>query len=249
VDPVWWILLSGVLMTAVALSGAFLLLLPERAFQRLLLPLVGFAAGALLGGAFFHMIPAAIARSPDDATVFLWVLAGFTLFFALEQFLHWHHCARAEADCRHPLNFLILIGDGVHNFIGGLGVAGVFLFDVRLGIAAWLAAAAHEIPQEMGDFAVLVHGGWSKGKALLFNVLSATTFLVGGLIAWASSARVDVAFLVPFAAGNFIYIAAADLVPEVKRHGDTSGRVLEFFFFVAGAALLWGVRLAFSEAA
>lgn len=154
-----WILLGGVLMSAIALVGSVTLLLRPSTLERLLLPLVAFAAGSLIGGALFHMIPASLAGMPVMAT-FGWVALGFSIFFALEQFLHWHHCHRAFAECRRPLTYLILIGDGIHNFLGGLSIAGVFLVDTRLGIAAWVAAAAHEIPQELGDFGVLIHGGW-----------------------------------------------------------------------------------------
>jgi len=217
-DAFWWILASGTLMTAIALVGSVTLLLDEDTLERLLMPLVSFAAGSLLGGAFFHMLPAALGRSPSDAAVFAWTLAGFVAFFALEQFLHWHHCHRAATGCKQPLTYLILLGDGLHNFLGGMGVAGVFLIDIRLGIAAWLAAAAHEVPQELGDFAVLVHGGWSKTNALLLNLASGATFLIGGVATYLASEHIEVAFLVPFAAGNFIYIGASDLVPEVHRH-------------------------------
>jgi zinc and cadmium transporter len=132
----------------------------------------------------------------------------------------------------------------LHNFLGGLGVAGVFLIDVRLGVAAWLAAVAHEIPQELGDFGVLIHGGWKKGTALLLNLGFGLTFLLGGMVAYVTSAQLDVAFLVPFAAGNFIYIGASDLVPEVNEHRDMRANVLHFGSFVAGIALLWGIRVA-----
>jgi len=243
VDTFWWIFFGGVVMSAIALVGSVTLLLSEAALNRLIMPLVAFAAGSLLGGAFFHMLPAAIQNSPADDTVFLWVLVGFALFFALEQFLHWHHCHRASSDCRKPLTYLILLGDGLHNFLGGLGVAGVFLIDVRLGVAAWLAAAAHEIPQELGDFGVLIHGGWTRGTALLLNLASGLTFLVGGLVAYAASAHIEVKFLVPFAAGNFIYIGASDLVPEVNKHRDIGANLLHFGSFAAGIALLWGIRL------
>lgn len=239
-----WIFLSGLAMSVIALVGSVTLLLREETLRRIVRPLVAFAAGSLLGGAFFHMLPAATAGAEDPAPVFLWAMVGFGVFFALEQFLHWHHCHRASADCKQPLTYLILLGDGLHNFLGGLGVAGVFLIDVRLGIAAWLAAVAHEVPQELGDFGVLVHGGWSRGRALLLNFASALTFLVGALLAWAASARIDVAFLVPFAAGNFVYIAASDLVPEVNKHHDPVANLVHFVSFVAGLALLWGIRVA-----
>jgi zinc and cadmium transporter len=246
-DTFWWILFEGTLMSAIALVGSVTLLLSEAHLDRIIKPLVAFAAGSLLGGAFLHMLPAAIADAEGGGAVFLWTLAGFTVFFALEQFLHWHHCHRASADCKEPLTYLVLVGDGLHNFIGGLGVAGVFLIDFRLGVAAWLAAAAHEVPQELGDFGVLVHGGWDKRKALLLNLCSGLTFLVGGLVAYAASARLNVAFLVPFAAGNFIYIGASDLVPEVNKHRDVRVNILHFSSFVSGIMLLWGIRIVFAE--
>jgi zinc and cadmium transporter len=228
-------------MSAIALVGSVTLLMKESTLERLVLPLVAFAAGSLLGGAFFHMVPAGLQKM-EPTSLFSWLLAGFTVFFALEQFLHWHHCHRASAECKKPLGYLILVGDGLHNLIGGFAVAGTFLIDIRLGITAWLAAAAHEIPQELGDFGVLVHSGWGRRKALLFNALSASTFLVGGLIAYAASFQMDVTFLVPFAAGNFVYIAASDLVPEVNRHHSPLINAVHFIAFVAGIGLLLAVK-------
>jgi zinc and cadmium transporter len=244
-DPVLgWIVASGVLMSAIAMVGSATLFLSERTLQRILLPLVAFAAGSLLGGAFFHMLPVGLDAGMSEVTVYGLVLAGFAVFFGLEQFLHWHHCHRADASCKKPLGYLILIGDGLHNFLGGLAVAGTFLIDIRLGIVTWLAAAAHEVPQELGDFGVLLHGGWEKRRALLYNMLSALTFLAGGLLAYAASFRLDVAFLVPFAAGNFIYIGAADLIPEVKAHAELRANLVHFAAFCVGVALMLAVRLA-----
>lgn len=211
----------------------------EATLQKLLFPLVALAAGSLLGGAFFFMLPAALEEASSSHEIFLWFILGFTTFFALEQFLHWHHGHKPEAECRKPLTYLILIGDGLHNFLGGLAIAGVFLVDIHLGIMAWLAAAAHEIPQEMGDFGVLVYGGWSKKKALIFNFISATTFLVGGLMAYGISQHLNVSFLIPFAAGNFVYIGASDLIPELKHHGDWKKNLLHFVCFLGGLALLF----------
>ena len=188
------------------------------------------------------MIPAGMVKYGGNDSYYLWILLGFLVFFALEQLLHWHHCHRAATSCKQPLTYLILIGDGLHNFIGGLAIAGTFLIDIRLGIMAWLAAAAHEIPQELGDFGVLVHGGWNKGKALLFNVLSALTFLVGGLTSYMVSFKLNVDFLVPFAAGNFLYIGASDLVPEVNKHSDSIANLIHFLSFGAGIALMWAIK-------
>jgi zinc and cadmium transporter len=238
-----WIVTSSLLMSAIALIGSVTLILQESTLQRIILPLVAFSAGSLIGGAFFHMIPAGLTAYGFNNSFFVWILAGFSVFFALEQFLHWHHCHRARATCKKPLTYLILIGDGLHNFIGGLAIAGTFLIDIRLGIMAWLAAAAHEIPQELGDFGVLIHGGWEKGKALLFNVLSALTFLVGGLVAYFAAFAIDVAFLIPFAAGNFLYIGASDLIPEIKEHENLAANIKNFLFFVLGISLMLLIKI------
>ena len=238
-----WIIGSGLLMSAIALVGSVTLVLKETTLQRLLLPLVAFSAGSLIGGAFFHMIPAGIAKSGSTTTFYVWILAGFSAFFVLEQLLHWHHCHRASASCKQPLTYLILIGDGLHNLIGGLAIAGTFITDIRLGIMAWLAAAAHEIPQELGDFGVLIHGGWSKPKALAFNVLSALTFLAGGLLAYLVSFDADISFLIPFAAGNFLYIGASDLVPEVKEHENLRVNLVNFLSFLVGVALMLVIKV------
>ena len=223
--------------------GSVTLVLKPATLDRLLLPLVAFAAGSLVGGAFFHMIPAAVVEIGDMLNVGILVVAGFTVFFLLEQLLHWHHCHRSSSDCKQPLTYLILIGDGLHNFLGGLAIAGTFLIDIRLGITSWLAAAAHEVPQELGDFGVLVHGGWSRRRALIFNVLSGLTFLLGGLVTYALSFQMDVSWLIPFAAGNFLYIGASDLVPEVNKHHDLKANAVHLLAFVLGLALLLFVKM------
>ena len=231
-------------MCAIALVGSVTLILKEETLEAIILPLVAFAAGSLIGGAFFHMIPAGIAQFGNSTVFYVWILAGFSVFFTLEQLLSWRHCHRVGAERKRPLTYLVLIGDGLHNFIGGLAIAGTFIIDIRLGIMAWLAAAAHEIPQELGDFGVLVHGGWEKRKALVFNALSALSFLVGGLLAYALSFNIDISFLIPFAAGNFIYIGASDLVPEVKEHERLDVNILNFLAFISGLALMLIIKVA-----
>ncbi len=214
----------------------------------MILPLVALAAGSLIGGAFFHMIPAALS-SPylDDLWVGIWIALGFTVFFALEQFIHHHHCHRQNANCQKPLAYLILIGDGLHNLLGGLAVAGAFLVDIRLGIATWLAAAAHEIPQELGDFGALVYSGWSKKKALFWNLISGLMFPVGGLITYAVSSHINTDFLIAFAAGNFIYIGASDLVPEVNKARTIFQSIIHFTAFTAGLVFLLAIRFLFKH--
>jgi zinc and cadmium transporter len=239
-----WIVIGGIAMTAIALIGSVTLLVDADRLQRLLLPLVALAAGSLLGGAFFHMLPAVLEAGAEPLHVFIWTAGGFLLFLILEQVLHWHHCRNASASCREPLTYLVLIGDGLHNLLGGAAVAGAFLIDVRVGLMAWLAAAAHEVPQELGDFAVLVHGGWTKSKALLLNALSGATFLVGGLVAYGISFEFDVAPLVAFAAGNFIYIAASDLIPEVNRENHAKRSAVLLLFVIVGVCVLLALRIA-----
>jgi zinc and cadmium transporter len=233
-------------MSTIALAGSLTMVLRPATLQRLLLPMVSVAAGTLLGGAFFHMIPVGAAtRSPLWSGA--WILAGFSVFLGLEEFLHWHHCRRAEADCRKPMTYLILAGDALHNFLGGLGIASTFLVDPRAGMTAWLAAAAHEVPQELGDFGVLVHGGWPRPAALRWNLLSGLTFLVGALLAYAVSFEVDITPLVLFGAGNFIYIGASDLVPEIKAHAQLWQALLMFGCFAVGAGGMLLLAAAFQR--
>lgn len=240
-----WILVGGVMMSAIALIGSVTLLLPEKVFARVVLPLVALAAGSLLGGALFHMLPEAVAVLGNSLAVYGSLALGFVSFLVLEQFLHWHHCHRSNGAHR-PVGYLILIADGLHNFIGGLAVGGAFVLDIRLGIITWLVAAAHEIPQELGDFGLLVHSGWSRRHALIFNVASAVTFLLGGVTAYGLSGSVDVAFLVPFAAGNFIYIAAADLIPQFTADEDTGAKLAHTLSFVIGLGGLFLLALTFA---
>ncbi len=232
-----WIVTGGVLMTAIALVGSITTVLQPAALERLLLPMVSLAAGTLLGGAFLHMLPAGFdALGPLAGGV--WLLGGFTAFLALEQFLHWHHCHRASAACRSPMTYLILLGDALHNFLGGLSIASTFLVDHKVGITAWLAAAAHEIPQELGDFGALVHGGWDRRRALIWNFLSGLTFLLGALIAYGVSFHHEVSGLILFGAGNFIYIGASDLVPEIKANPSVRKALVNFGCFVVGVLLM-----------
>jgi zinc and cadmium transporter len=235
---------SGLAMALIALSGSLTMLMPADLLERLLKPFVAVAAGSLLGGALLHMLPTAIHQMGNDTPVWLWTISGFTLFLLLEQLLDWHH--HHTIDSHHaPVTWLLLFADGLHNLIGGLAVGSAIIVSPELGLVAWVAAAAHEIPQELGDFGVLLHGGWSRGRALLANFVSALTFPVGCAIAWFGSQHLDVAPLVALGAGNFLYIAASDLVPELKGSARAPDAVQNFVAFLLGVALLLGVRLLF----
>ena len=235
--PLVVIIIGGVLMAMIALVGGLTALLPARRQEQLLLPLISLAAGSLLGGSLFHMLPQGIGAM-DPRWVGLWLAAGFWAFLALEQGLHWHHSHRHPSPSSQPVTLLILVGDALHNFIGGLGIASTYLINPAAGLAAWLAAAAHELPQELGDYGVLRHAGWSRQRALRWNVLSALTFPLGGVVAWWCSGVLPLPGLVLFAAGNFLYIAASDLVPEIKARSSLGEALIGFAAFTSGLLLL-----------
>jgi zinc and cadmium transporter len=233
-----FIVASGILMSCIALVGAVAVFIREETLKKALLPMVALSAGSLLGAALFHMIPKTVEQFENSMLGYIWVAVGFAVFFCLEQFLHWHHCHRPTSEHHHAPTYLLLIADGLHNLVGGLTVGAAFMFDFRLGVTTFLAEAAHELPQEIGDFGVLVHGGWSVKKALIYNFLSSSTFMVGALGAYLASAAIDIAYVVPFAAGNFLYIAAVDLVPEVNKHAKLTTSILHFGCFLAGLTML-----------
>ncbi len=234
-----WILSFGFLMSAIALSGGLFALVQESLLKRWLKPIVAFAAGSLWGGAMFHMLPNALTNHENPIQIFVGVTLGFTTVFALDQLLEWHHCHKTGSEHIRPLGPLLLAADALHNFMGGLAIGAIFVTDIHAGIAAWIAAAMHEIPQEIGDFGAIVHSGYTRRQALAFNFLSALTFPLGGAIAWALGSSFDIRFLVAMGCGNFIYIAAADLIPEVKRAERLSETFIRFGFFLLGVGLLY----------
>jgi zinc and cadmium transporter len=247
VSSLAWIVASSLAMSAIAWVGLVTLALNEDQLRRLLLPLVAFAAGSLLGGALLHLLPEAVAAHGAAVETFLPVLAGFALFFLMEQFLAWHHTHSMAAAVKQPVTYLILLADGLHNFIGGLAIGASFLVSTEVGVVTWIAAAAHEVPQELGDFGILIRGGWRKWQALLANFVSAAAILPGALLAFYVSTDVDIALLLSFAAGNFIYIAASDLIPEVKHDRLLRNNLIHFASFVAGILVILVTRLLFER--
>lgn len=205
--------------------------------------MVGFSAGGLIGGAFFHLLPESIECSKSINT-FLFTIIGFVVFFILERYLFWRHCHEGKCEI-HMFTYLNLIGDGIHNFIDGLVMGASFLVDFKIGIATTAAIVLHEIPQELGDFGVLVYGGFSKYKALFYNFLSALTAVIGTVVGYYMSRRVDnmALFLLPFAAGGFIYIASCDLIPELHKQSDLKKANLSMLFFGLGILLMYLAKL------
>lgn len=247
-----YILISVFIVSLVSFVGVLALGLSPRRLQSIMFALVSFAAGAMLGAAFLDLLPEAIEHSPDG--VFSSVLAGIVLFFVLETFLYWYHCHGGKCE-RHshiagdkkqhhrvklPYTYLNLIGDGVHNFMDGVIIAVSYLVSIPLGLVTTLAVVFHEIPQEIGDFGVLVHGGFTRGEALLYNFLSALTAVLGAVLAYFFSTTVQnlTYILIPFAAGGFIYIATVDLLPELHQTQNLKKASLQLFFFLIGIGVI-----------
>ncbi len=237
-----WILLATIVNSLISLVGVFTLALSKERVNRIIFALVGFSAGAMLSGAFFHMIAESIEMLGDTTQIFAFVFVGFIAFFVIERGLHWHHCH--DGNCPRQITYLILVGDGLHNFIDGLVIAASFLVGTSFGIVTTILILGHELPQEIGDFGVLLHGGFGRRKALLYNFFSQTTSIVGGIIGFFFSEAIGISqILLPFAAGGFIYIAASDLVPEFHREGNLKKTAGYFVFFLLGIGFMLGLKL------
>ena len=238
-----WILLATFIDSLVALVGVFALGLREKTLNKIIFVLVGFSAGALLGGGMLHLLAESL-ESLTSFSSFIILIFGFSIFFLMEKFLHWHHCHEG-GDCEiHPYTVLILFGDGIHNFIDGLVIGVSFLVNIGFGIITTLMIISHEIPQELGDFGVLLYGGMKKRKAILYNFISQATCIIGGLVAFFIEPDF-VPFVLPFAAGGFIYISASDLIPELHKEISIRKSMLSFTFFILGITFMALVKILF----
>lgn len=211
---------SVLVVSLVSLVGVFSLSLKEEIIKKYINLFISLAVGALLGDAFIHLIPEAFEKTNNTLVVSLLIIVGILLFFTIEKFLHWHHHGEdKEEDSIHPVGKLVLFTDGFHNLIDGIIIGVSFLISTHVGIATTLAVILHEIPQEIGDFAVLIHSGYSKKMALFLNFISALMSIVGLAVAFIFGAMAEslVLWVIPIAAGGFIYIAVADLIPELHK--------------------------------
>lgn len=239
----FYILISNFIISLVGLIGIFTLTIKEKLLQKILLFLVSLSAGALMGGAFIHLLPEAQEKY-RDGNMFLIVLLSFIFFFLIEKLLHWRHCHKGKCEI-HTFGYMNLFGDSIHNFIDGLVIAATFLTDIKLGIATSLAVILHEIPQEIGDFGVLLYAGFGKKKAIIANFLIALTAVLGGLVGYFLSFSIDrfTTYLLPFTAGGFIYIAASDLMPEIRKETNLKKSLVSFAVFIMGVLLMFLVKL------
>lgn len=251
----WWIILFCLLGGALSVVAASLFLLAPARVRSLALPhFVSFAIGALLGAAFLALLPHAVEGpyGVDFHNIGLAVLGGILLFFLLEKMVLWRHCHSDHCEAHTPQEAyvrgnaqttatVILVGDGLHNFVDGVLIGAAFLTDIHLGIVTSLAVAAHEIPQEVGDFAILLHSGLSRTRALLFNLISSLATVVGGLLAYYSLAGAEevVPYVLAVAASSFIYIAVADLIPGLHRRTQMIVTVQQVLLILAGVLVIY----------
>lgn len=232
------ILLSTIGISLLSLLGILAIPWHRKHWHKLLLHFVSLAAGTMMGGAFFHLLPESVEKLGTD-TPFLLTVASFVLFFVFERFLLWRHCHDEECEV-HSFGYLNLVGDALHNFIDGLLIAAAFLVDTSLGFATVVALTLHEVPQEIGDFAVLLHAGLEKRTAALANLGVALTSVLGGVVGYvlASQSELVAPYLLPIAAGGFLYIAAADLMPQIRKEKNLQKAVLSFAFYLVGLGIM-----------
>jgi len=239
----WFSILSVLAISMASLVGLLLIPMQTLGGRRLFTFLVSFSAGALLGDVFVHLLPELAEDGQFTLQTSLTILATIVGFFVLEKYFHWHHHHGEGKDgehAAHPVTTNILLGDSVHNFIDGLIIAGAYQLDVRLGLATTVAVILHEIPQEIGDFGVLLHGGFTKAKALLYNFVSALSAVLGAVAVFIFGDVTGILpYLVALGAGSFIYIAVADLIPEIHKENEHSvSQLLAFAFGIAVMFLL-----------
>jgi zinc and cadmium transporter len=231
-------------VSLLSLTGIILLSCKEDVFRKYISLFISIAVGALLGDSFIHLIPEAFADIENTNAVGLLIIVGILSFFVLEKFLHWHHHGEDRAESHiHPVGKLILVSDGVHNFLDGVIIAASFTVSPSVGFATTLAVILHEIPQEVGDFAVLLHAGYTKQRALFLNFLSALSALLGAVVFFAIGefAASLTAYFIPLTAGGFIYIAVADLIPELHKVKQMRDSVYQLTAVLGGVGVMAGL--------
>jgi len=244
---VWiYTLISVSIVSLISLVGVFTLSIDRDKLYKYLIYLVSLSAGTLMGDAFIHLIPEAYEDSKSNVSVSLYILSGILVFFVLEKVIHWRHCHEEPCEKHpHPFSYIILFGDSLHNFVDGMVIGASYLVSIPIGIATTIAVVFHEIPQEIGDFASLIYGGFSRRKALFLNFLTALTAVLGALLILAFNFKTDgvEGFLIPFAAGGFIYIAGTDLIPELHKQNGAKKGVFQVLAFLVGIGLMLGILL------
>ncbi|MEK7588543.1 MAG: ZIP family metal transporter [Patescibacteria group bacterium] len=237
---------SVFVVSLLSMVGVFTLSLQTHIIKKYISIFISLAVGALLGDAFIHLIPEAFAESPNTTITALLIISGIFIFFVLEKFLHWHHHEDDTDEHHiHPVGKLVLFSDGIHNFIDGIVIGASFLISIPVGIATTIAVILHEIPQEIGDFAVLIHSGYTKSRALWLNFLSALTSLFGLLFVFTIGdlSLKFIEIILPVAAGGFIYIAVGDLIPEIQKTKGGKYFILQVVMLLVGIGAMVALTL------
>lgn len=232
---------SVILVSLLSLVGVVTLSLNRQRLQKVLIFLVAFAVGALFGDVFIHLLPESFDKIGANLTTSLLIISGFLMFFVLEKFIRWRHVGSAAEEKRlRPVVSMNLVGDAAHNLIDGMLIAASFMVSIPIGITTTLAIVLHEIPQEIGDFSILVHGGLSVRKALSFNLLASVMAVIGAVITLLIGERFEsfASFLLPVTAGGFIYIAGPDLIPELQQEVKVSNSVWQFSAILLGVIIM-----------
>jgi zinc and cadmium transporter len=225
-----------IIVSLISLIGIFALSIKEKFLRRYLSFLVSLAVGALLGDAFIHLIPEAFNKGGNQTLISVGIIVGIFIFFVLEKILHWHHHHDLENHSSHPLGSLVFVSDGIHNFIDGLIIGTSFLAGIDIGIATTIAVILHEIPQEIGDFGILLHAGYTRMRALWLNFLSALLAVLGVIVSFllGEFATTFEYLLLPLAAGGFIYIAMSDLIPELQKVKEIKYSLIQLAIIATG---------------
>ena len=248
INTLFQILIAVIIVSLVSVLG-ILIFFREKTLNKILFYLVSFAAGTLLGAAFLDLLPEALEGGFKES-IPVFILVGILSFFILEKFLYWHHHHTGhEHEAVHGFTYLNMIGDAIHNFLDGVVIAISFMNNTALGITTTIAIIAHEIPQEIADFSILIYGGFSKTKALVYNFITALTAVIGALVAYFFSSAIENSsiFLTSLAAGGFIYIASTDLIPEIQKEKDLKKSLVQLAMLALGIFLIWIVGNIFNH--
>lgn len=244
---VWlYSLISVLIVSLISLIGIMSLPISTEKLKQLLIYMIAFSAGALFGDTFIHLLPEIVQEKGFTFNISVYILFGIAFSLFIEKIIHWRHCHLPITKTHvHPFSLMNLFGDSVHNFIDGLIIGASYLVSIPVGIATTIAVVLHEIPQEIGDFGILIHGGFSKTKALFLNFITALTSIVGVIISLLLSSKVEniTLFLIPFAAGSFIYIAGSDLIPELHKECNLKKSLLQLIFFIFGVLIMLSLLL------
>jgi len=241
-----WTLGSLLGVGVVSLIGVSLFTIRQHILDKALLTLIGFSTGALLGDVFLHMLPEMIEDEGLSNYSWFIVLGGILASFILEKYIHWHHCHRVECeDHTHTLGVMNIVGDMLHNALDGILIAGSYLVSIEVGVATTIAVVLHEIPQEISDVGILLYSGYTRKKAILLNALTGLASIAGGILVIALGEHVPSAALVllPFAAGNFLYVAGSDLIPELHKETGIAKSTVQLLSIIAGIAFMAALLL------